>query len=122
MGRPLIIETGTIIDLPKQRLIVENGKHPIVINGDKRTTLEVHWNLKQNRAPAMVIGFPLEDHRGHDPRPAERVIDFLLTKSRSLKLVRILIMLQSDYFRMFSLYMKTSLRGHPAIYLGYPPK
>ncbi|WCJ39835.1 hypothetical protein M5689_020790 [Euphorbia peplus] len=81
MERPLIIETGMIIDLPKQPLIVENGKHPTVINGDKRTALEVHWNSKQNRAPTMVIGFPLEDHRGHDPRLAEPIIDFLLTKS-----------------------------------------
>ncbi|WCJ21464.1 hypothetical protein M5689_003616 [Euphorbia peplus] len=86
MGRPLIIETGTVIDLPKQRIIVENGKHPLDINGDKRTAMEVHWNSKQEKAPTMMIDFPLEDHRGHDPRPEESTIDFFIAKNRTLKI------------------------------------
>ncbi|WCJ30859.1 hypothetical protein M5689_012382 [Euphorbia peplus] len=86
MDRPLIIETKTIIDLAKKRIIVENAKYPIIVNGDKRSALEVHWNARSGISPIMVIDFPLEDNRGHDPLPAESVVNYTLSSERSLKI------------------------------------
>ncbi|WCJ37686.1 hypothetical protein M5689_018798 [Euphorbia peplus] len=85
MGRPLIVETETVIDVAKKRIIVENGKYPIIVNGDKRFALEVHWNSRLGISPPMVIDFPLEDNRGHDTRPSEPIVDYILSSERSLK-------------------------------------
>ncbi|WCJ44273.1 Transposon Tf2-6 polyprotein [Euphorbia peplus] len=86
MGRPLIVETGTLIDLPRKRILVESGQYPIIVEGDKRTELEVQRNTRAARHPTLIIEFPLEDHRGHDPRPAEPTVEITLARDRVLRI------------------------------------